>query len=254
MWSSIKTVQSPETLADAGRMGQQPGATFIGGGTYLVADSDKNTDTLVSLKKVVPSGITLEGKTLMIGGGTSLEALTHYKWPEKCAFISQAAKNSCPSKNIRNQRTVAGEVANFRQNSELVLLLHALNPSLEIFLNNQIAEQPLLEWDGEGILVNLVIDLAELHHIAFLRYAPIPSAPPFLCVAGATFSNHSRVLVGGNVSGMHAVDFETPTFGEEAQLLVMEHAEDALLADHFGSVEYKLTLLKTALRRLGEAL
>ena len=254
MWTSIKTIQIPDKLTDAWQAGQVPGAAFLGGGTYLAAIPDPAIHTLIALKKVVPLEISTDGEWLKIGGGVTLESLIRHSWPDSCAAISRAAKMSCPSRNIRNQRTVAGEVANFRQNSELVLLLHALNPTLEIFENGVLTDQPLLEWEGEGIIVNLKIDTESVQNIDFLRFAPIPSAVPFLCVAGARFSDHARILVGGNVSGMHAVEFETTSIGSEEQNLVMEHAEDALLADHFGSVDYKLNLLRTALGRLGETL
>lgn len=254
MWTSIKSIRIPENLTDAWQAGQASGTAFLGGGTYLAAVPDQTIHTLIALKKVVGTRIESNNGKMKIGGGTSLEALARYTWPVTCQAIVRAAKMSCSSRNIRHQRTVAGEVANFRQDSELVLLLHALNPTLEVFDNGRATEIPLLEWDGNGIIQNLIIDLELVQNIDFLRFAPIPSAVPFLCVTGARFLEHSRVLVGGNVSGMHAVEFESTTFGSDEQLLVMEHAEDALLADHFGSVDYKLNLLRTALRRLGETL
>ncbi len=253
MWSSIKIIHKPETWAEAWRLSQAAGTAVLSGGTYLAAERDPVLEALVSLKSLLATDIEIAGTTIRLGAGVTLQELVDFAWPEAFQPVAEAARASCSSKNIRNQRTLGGEIANFRFNSELVLLLQALNPRLQIVQNTE-TETSLREWAGAGIIQAVMLDLSVIKKMVCLRYAPIPSAVPFLGVAGVAYSDGYRIVVGGNVSGVKALTFHATNFRSEEQSLVMEQAENALLADHFGSRDYKRNLLQVALRRLGEAL
>lgn len=253
MWSSIEIVHKPTTLAEAWKLSQTPGTTVIGGGTYLAAERDPGITGLISLNAHVSHSITGDKSTLSIGAGVTVENLANFNWPSPSQPLADAARQSCPSVNIRNQRSIGGELGASRFNSELVVLLHALNPRLIIVQAQESAEY-LVEWNGDGIIREITLEIAPEMRMEYLRFAPIPSAAPFLCVAGVATGAGCRVVVGGNVNSLSVLEFDTSTLGIEQQELVLEHAEDTLLADHFGGVAYKRKLLVTALRRLGEAL
>lgn len=253
MWSSIETIHKPATLTEAWQLSQTPGTVFIGGGTYLAADRDPGVSSLIRLKQIIPDVINGRGDVIAIGAGVTLQKMVTFEWPQVFQPLAVAARQSCPSQNIRNQRSIAGELCQFRLDSELNLLLHALNPKL-VLTERHATTEMLLNWEGAGIIRALMIDLKHFKKLELLRFAPIPSAGPFLCVAGVQSDTGCRVVVGGNVNSLSVLEFDTQAFEAEQQSLVAEHAEDTLLADHFGGVDYKRKLLVTALQRLGEAL
>ncbi|MCF7800737.1 MAG: FAD binding domain-containing protein [Candidatus Marinimicrobia bacterium] len=253
MWSSIDTIHKPTSLTEAWELSQTPGTTVICGGTYLAAERDPAITGLIPLNAHLSHRITRGKSTLSIGAGVDVDNLVSFNWPSPFQPLAEAARQSCPSANIRNQRSIGGELGASRFNSELIILLHALNPQLKI-VQAQESTEYLVEWNGDGIIREMALEIAPEIRMEYLRFAPIPSAAPFLCVAGVTAGAGCRIVVGGNVNSLRVLEFDTNTLGVEQQGLVLEHAEDTLLADHFGGVAYKRKLLVTALRRLGKAL
>ncbi|MCF7798103.1 MAG: FAD binding domain-containing protein [Lentisphaeria bacterium] len=253
MWSSIETVYHPKSLTEAWEMSRTTGAVLIGGGTYLAAERDSEIIRLIPLKAHLQGEITLARDAVTLGAGVDLQTMVEYAWPEHFQALAEAARESCPSMNIRNQRTLGGELANSRFDSELVILLHALNPRLSV-VQAQESTEYLVEWSGDGIIRDVMLEIAPEMRLKYLRFAPIPSALPFLGVAGFSAADGCRIVVGGNVDSLSVLEFDTKDFGAKQQELVLEHAEDTLLPDHFGGVSYKRKLLMTALTRLEDAL
>ncbi len=240
MWSSITNIQFPETLAEAGDLAAQNNAVIFSGGTYLAAQRDPSIHTLVDINRLIAKKIDYSHGKLYCGAGATLQDLIDYFSKDDNHHLAAAARWSCASKNIRNQRTIGGEIARGRCNSEIVAAITALNAQLEMKENN--------------IITGLNIDLAGVNAIHLERFALLPSAPAFVIVAGVRGDVEIKIAIGGQarqltIQNVSKTEFDSQWIDKLCSLVVKNFDDD-----HVGPRAYKQAVIRTGLQRLREAL
>ncbi len=246
MWHSIKTIHHPRTLAEAEELLQQGGTCFAGG-AYLTAQRRPEVHTLVVVKELLPDKVHYADGRLVLGAGvtlqTWLEAVQQQQLPSVWA---QAIRYSCPSRNIRNQRTVGGEFHRQRPESELFMLTLACAASVLVWHQGQEREIPLTAWNRQGILLEVRLDW-EGEKLGLERFAVLESAPAMVITAGCGTSAEFQVAVGGRDV--------TPRWGTVRGTEVTYEGEPPVFADdHLGSGEYKKHLVQVGIERLRQRL
>jgi len=237
MWSSIKQIIKPERFSEALVLGQESGAAFFSGGTYLMATQTKTIHTLLDLNHLLSDQIEKRDKNLIVGAGSSLQKLLD----SDSEMLSAAIIASCPSKNIRNQRTLGGEIAQGRPDSDLLVYLHAAEANLQ--LNDAETWVPLSEWDGAGIISTVLIPATDTK---MERVSVLDSAPAFVIVGLHQTMEFITLAIGGKASKILYV--KTPIAPEEAKIRAfMETVESLFTQDHFGSPAYKRQLVSNLL-------
>ena len=249
MWTSIKHFEKPTSLEEAYALIVPGQKVLFSGGSYLTAEQSGDIDSLVAIRHLLDDHIRMNGSILTIGAGATLQSLVTYDWSSTPLKLAECALFSCPSRNIRNQRTLGGEIGYQRTNSELFTYLQAMHSILEIA-----APDPqtinLREWDGIGIITAVRIDLDKVERTFCRRFALIPSAPAIVIVAGVLREKGLDVAVGGaanSVSLASIADLQSP---DEAIKQTAASASKMFNADQHGSVEYKGQLIRTGLRRI----
>lgn len=244
MWYSISQIIEPESLEEAVTLHNGETSRFLAGGSYLVADADPGVKTLININSLLENTFEKEGESLIIGAGLSLQELIRYTSGDKTTRLADAAKLSCFSKNIRNQRTIGGEVAQNRGNSELNVYLHALKAKLNL-KSDQSRKVSIREARTEKeIITSLEIDTQTIEKTVIKRFAVLQSAPAFLILAAVRRGDSIVYSVGGNIPSPKVIVFTSRP--EETEL--NEFAKEVeLKADHMGSADYKLSLLQQSL-------
>ena len=109
MWSSIKNIDIPTSFKQANEYQSKSKSVLLGGGTYLVAEKNPKIQNLIDINNIVNKTIEITDDSIIIGAGATIQdminKLTDY------SLFTEAVKYSCFSKNIRNQRTIGGEIA-----------------------------------------------------------------------------------------------------------------------------------------------
>lgn len=254
MWYSLKTVLQPTTWEEAWKARSSPQCTFFAGGSYLVVERNPEITTLIDLNKLLNGTIDATYEKVHIGAGATLQdfvEVVHQVQPQ-CRLIT-AAMASCPSKNIRQQRTFGGEVARGRPDSEVLVFLHAVNAKLTVVTDGE-KTVSLREWDGEGIVKDMAYYPQRLDGIELERYAVIPSAPAMLIVAGVRRKDRFEFAVGGRVNRIAVYSAPVDRWGTEQAASLAEEAVRQFSSDHLGTRDYKRVLLQVALQRVGAAL
>ncbi len=101
------------------------GAVYLAGGTQVnraPLDSPR-PPAVIDIRNVVPSGISMEGTDLVIGAMTCLQDLAD---SELASPPLREAAGFIPTRNIRNQATVGGNIAAGRPDSYLLPVFIAL--------------------------------------------------------------------------------------------------------------------------------
>lgn len=244
MWYSISQIIEPESLEMAVSQHNGDSYRFLAGGSYLVAEADPEVKKLININPLLESTFEKMGENLIVGAGLSLQELIRNTSGDKTTRLADAAKLSCFSKNIRNQRTIGGEVAQDRGDSELNVYLHALKANLEV-ISDQLRTIRIGEArKKQEIIVSLTIDTPTIEKTVIKRFAVLQSAAAFLILAAVRRSDSIVFSVGGNLPRPKVISFNKRP--EESEL--KEFAKDVeLKADHFGSADYKLSLLEQSL-------
>lgn len=249
MWTTIKHFEKPASLEEAYALIVPREKVLFSGGSYLTAEQSGEIDTLIAIRHLLDNSITMNGSTLTIGAGVTLQDLARYDWSSYPLRLVECVRFSCPSRNIRNQRTIGGEIGHRRANSELFTYLHALNPILEIAAPDHLTIS-LREWDGTGIITAVRINLDKVERTFCQRFTLIPSAPAIVIVAGVLHEKGLDVAIGGaadSVSMATIADLQAP---DESIGQIAADASEIFSADQHGSVEYKEQLIRTGLRRI----
>ncbi|NQU27531.1 MAG: FAD binding domain-containing protein [Candidatus Marinimicrobia bacterium] len=236
MWSSIKNIQFPETLAEAGNLAAQKNAAIFSGGTYLAAQRDQSVLSLVDINKLVTKKIDYSHGKLYCGAGATLQDLIDFFSKDDKHHLAAAARWSCASKNIRNQRTIGGEIAQGRCNSEVVVGISALNAQLEM--------------KERRIITGLNIDLATVNTIHLERFAVLPSAPAFVIVVGVKRGVKIRIVIGGQARQLTMRDISEKEFDDQLIDNLSISAVDNFDDDHLGTRTYKQAVIRTGLQRV----
>jgi len=240
MWNSIEQILRPVDLAEALALGHGSGTAMLAGGSYLVATRDPAIHTLVDIHYLLDDERTTTEKGWSVGAGASLQSLCESPFPE----LNQALIASCPSKNIRNQRTLGGELAWGRQDSDLLVWLQASGTRLE--LNGTAPLVSLAGWDGTGIITRILIPE---NNTRLERVALLESAPAFVIVAVNQQPALIKLAVGGQVAQIKYFQIKTPP-EENAIRALMETIGSLFSDDYLGSRDYKLQLVSNLLPEL----
>ncbi len=249
MWSSIKNVDVPKTFSEAIEYQSKSKGVLFGGGTYLVAEKSTKINILVDINGIVDSSIESTDDTIVIGAGSSLQSiidsLTDFR------SLVESAKFSCFSKNIRNQRTLGGEIAQKRVQSELFTYLVALNPILEIRTPDK-ANIHLREWDGKGIINKIIINKIDLESSGMERFATLPSAPAFVIVAVMRRALELDFVISGKAKKVYGHTTKLADFSKDILKKIIRESVKYFKDDQYGSLEYKKSLIETGIQRAVE--
>ncbi len=248
MWSSIEKIVKPETLEEAYALSRKEGHALLGGGSYLLSQRPREVKTLIPIRDLLDTDAVDDGRHVHLGAGATLQTLID-RSEGPCGDWALAVLRSCPSKQIRNQRTLGGEIGQRRSNSELYVALYALDAQLEI-VKEKVETVPLRKWQGDGIVRTVVVPRVA---VALERLALLDSAPAFLIAAGVKEKRWVCTSIGGRVDGVTSVVLPHSMHADEIEKAAAEIG-GRLPADHYGSREYKQQVLGVLLKRLGERL
>lgn len=253
MWYSIKEILKPETWEEAWKLKNQ-GSAYFSGGSYLVAEQSSEIDTLIDLNGLFTQAISLDREEVSIGAGVTLQTFidtAKKRQPEN--LLIEASRQSCPSKNIRNQRTFGGEVGQNRPNSEVLVFLHSVNAKLTIMTNRE-ESVSIRDWDGQGIVTEIRYFPDQMEGIYLRRYALIPSAPAIVIVGANKTNGQLEFSIGGAAKRIQNFSAPSDKWNNQIAATLAVTAVKQFSGDHLGSVEYKCSLITTALKRAGGAL
>lgn len=240
MWSSIEQVIRPKDLTEAAILCRESNAAIFVGGSYLVSEKSPRIKTLIDVNHLLNSDIVSSNEGLLVGAACTLQQLLpHFQAPFATAIVS-----SCPSKNIRNQRTLGGELAEARVDSDLYILLLACQG--ELFLNGSDNSVKLCDWDGQGVITSVFIPAV---HPVYERVALLDSARPFVLVAALVTESGTSAVVGGSVKDIVCKQFSNHPEASEVRDFLAD-VGGSFREDHFGSIEYKQQLVSSLLYEL----
>ncbi len=252
MWTGIKDFQNPVTLAEAWQAARAPGATYIAGGTYLVAQRPPDISTLINIRPLLAAKISGDDQALELDAGVTLQELVA-DGTKELGELALAAGYSCASQNIRNQRTLGGEVARGRTDSDLLVLLHALGARLTLATPDD-AEGSLDSRDDGDLIGAIKVEREALAKATVERFALMPSARPFVVLAGTRRGDQLSLAAGGSTERITSAQLAIDRLDTQAVSEVAEALAEPFSADQYGSREYKQALIVTAIRRIGARL
>ncbi len=252
MWSAIIDFHNPATLVDAWQAAREKGSALIAGGTYLVAERPPGVHSLVNIRPFLPAGIVVEDNIVDLGAGVTLQQLAADE-TSRLGGLVRAAEESCASVNIRSQRTLGGEVAQGRNDSDLMVLLHALQARLTLVAPKP-AELALGEWADQGLIGALRIEREALANVATERFALLPSARPFVVLAGARHGGRLHLAAGGSANRISRAELGVADLEKGSLTTISMALVEPFNDDHYGSLEYKHALIETAVGRIRERL
>jgi len=240
MWSSIKEIIKPDNLSEASVLLQKKGSVLFAGGSYLVSQKDPQIHTLIDINHLINDTIEMRGENLHIHTGCTLQEIVN----SNDERLNSAILASCPSKNIRNQRTIGGEIANFRTDSDLLIFL--FTAGTQLVLSQSESPIQLSKWDGEGIILEVVIPK---HEVKMERVALLDSAPAFVIVGLNNLNGNRTACVGGKTSSI--THYHTMIQPSEAGVRkFMDEVEASFNDDHLGSSIYKRKLVGTLIQEM----
>jgi putative selenate reductase FAD-binding subunit len=251
MWTSIKDIIIPKDFTEAIEANLEPNTTYFSGGTYLVAEKNKTINTLIDINELIDDKISVDDNSISIGAGAKVQDIVNNS--QHLSKLALSAKQSIFSKNIRNQRTLGGEIAQKNIRSDLFVYLITLNPILEI-MNPKIQQIKLREWDGIGIINRIIINKIDLNSSGFERFAILPSAPAFLMVAVARKAMEIDFVISGKIHKIYGHTMSLENFSKHNVKKMINKSAQYFKEDQYGSVEYKKALITTGIQRAVEQL
>jgi CO/xanthine dehydrogenase FAD-binding subunit len=243
-WVAIEKFERPDTLAEAAKLWQDPGAEYFSGGSRLAAHRPAGVTSLISISHLIGGKVNVSEDTLTIPAGSSLQDLIDALKNTTAESLATATQASCSSRNLRNQRTLGGELTDGCFDSDLKIALSALNPTLTVF-DDQDESISYSDWNGNGIIQQIQIPIVQLKSLRTERFSLLPASPAFLILASCQSNNGYQIAVGG------AMDQIVVATSETSLDSFIDTAAAGFKQDHFGSQEYKKQLLIIALKRLG---
>ncbi|MCJ7802368.1 MAG: FAD binding domain-containing protein [Candidatus Marinimicrobia bacterium] len=249
MWPSIKNVDIPKTFSQAIEFQSKSKGTLFGGGTYLVSEKSSKINNLVDINWIVDKSIEIKDNSIIIGAGSSIQNIIDSLNEHKS--LTESAKYSCSSKNIRNQRTIGVEIAQKRVQSELFTYLVAINPILEIRTPEK-ENVHLREWDGQGIINKIIINKIDLKSSGFERFATLQSAPAFVIVAVVRRALELDFVISGKTTKVYGQTIKLADFSKNALKSIISQSVLFFENDQYGSLEYKKSLIETGIQRAVE--
>lgn len=249
MWSSIKNVDVPNSFIEAIEYQSKSKSVLFGGGTYLVAEKSTIINNIVDISGIINKTIEVTDDSIAIGAGSSLQniidELTDYK------SLVESSKYSCFSKNIRNQRTIGGEIAQKRVQSELFTYLVAINPVIEIRTPEK-KNIHLRKWNEKGIINKIKINKIDLDSSGIERFATLPSAPAFVIVAVVRRALELDFVISGKAKKVYGHTIKLADFSKDILKKIINDSVEYFKEDQYGSLEYKKSLIETGIQRAVE--
>jgi CO/xanthine dehydrogenase FAD-binding subunit len=249
MWSSIKNIDIPKTYSQAIEFQSKSKGTLFGGGTYLVSDSSTKINNLIDINSIVDNAIVITEDSIVIGAGATIQSMVNKL--SDFPLLVEAVKYSCFSKNIRNQRTIGGEIARKRVQSEFFTYLVAINPIIEIRTPDK-KNIHLREWDGNGIINKIIINKIDLESSGFERFATLPSAPAFVIVAVVRRALELDFVISGKAKKVYGHTIKLADFSKDILKKIINESVEYFIDDQYGSLEYKKSLIETGIQRAVE--
>ncbi len=246
MWTTLEKIYHPRKADAALRLLEQSGTRILGGGTYLLAERDPTIHALVDLSQILSDTVRREGGDLVCGAGATLTDLLEQK-PENP--FGRAVAGSCPSPQIRNQRTLGGEIARNRPDSDLLVLLHVVDTRIQLLQGKTVT---LGEWDGSGVIESVLIPNSMLDRAGLVHLSLLPSAPAYLLLAVIPTPEGLQIALGGQMSRI-----VKGTLARDGSVAEVKWTMDldAVILDHVsGSTDYRKQVLNSHLTRLREDL
>jgi CO/xanthine dehydrogenase FAD-binding subunit len=237
MWSSIEQILKPENLTEAAILASKGGTAIFGGGSYLNSQRDPMIRTLIDINHLLDSVVQPQKTGLLVGASCTLQQLI----PHVQDVFASAIRSSCPSKNIRNQRTLGGELAEARVDSDLYVLL--MVSGVTVHLNGSDNGVVLQDWDGRGIITQIFLPA---NTPAYERVALLDSAPAYVLVAAMVSEGGTSVVIGGKVKTLVTQSFSNNPDAVQVRDFLTKVAS-VFQNDHFGSIEYKQQLVSSLL-------
>lgn len=248
-WTSIRDVTRPSSLEEAARAIETPGVALLAGGSYLLAERPRGIHTLVDLGPLLDTRAVVGKHDLQLGAGITLQEMVDVL-PDEASVLAEAATLSPASRNVRNRRTLGGEIARRRADSDLVVALAALNPLLEVIAGRPYTV-PFAEWEGNGIVARVRIDRERTTWLRHERVSLLPTSPAFVLVAAVLGHEDGRVAVGGRVEEIRT--FDVASLDVATRQRIAHEGALAYSDDHTGSRNYKETLIDGIIERWGNA-
>lgn len=251
MWASIENIVVPVSLEEAYTLIVPGRKVLFSGGTYLVAEKASQVDTLIDIRHLLDGDISEADSILHIGAAATLQDIMGAVESGKVGELARCARWSCPSKNIRNQRTIGGEVGRRRVDSELVAGLYALNATLHTVADST-GMVPIRDWDGDGIVTGIDIPMADIGDIVVQRFALLPSAPAFAIVIGMQRAQRLDIAIGGRARQLSTWTIPPAEYSDEKIAEIASAAAEQFESDQYGSAAYKEAVIQAGLRRVME--
>ncbi|HDY75513.1 MAG TPA: hypothetical protein ENH49_03210 [Candidatus Marinimicrobia bacterium] len=254
MWYSIKSIITPKNLEEAFSLQQQNGATLFAGGSYLLAEKNPSIRTLIDINTLIDNSVTTNHEVVTIQAGATLQTFIESVKPinPDCRLIN-GAKASCPSKHIRNQRTFGGEAGQARPNSDALVFLHAVDAEITVYTDFEL-KISIRDWDGNGIVTRITYYPNQIDSIELQRFSVIESAPAVVIVGGIKRNGQLEFSVGGTANTIQTFKVMTDNWKENSISEIAKNAVRQFIPDHFGSLNYKESLIATAVKRVGGTL
>jgi CO/xanthine dehydrogenase FAD-binding subunit len=249
MWSSIKNIDIPKTYSQAIEFQSKSKGTLFGGGTYLTSVKSTKINNLIDINIIVDNSIKINNDSIIIGAGSSIQSMVNKL--SDFPLLVDAVKYSCFSKNIRNQRTIGGEIAQKRVYSELFTYLVAINPIIEIRTPDK-KNIHLREWDGNGIINKIIIHKIDLESSGFERFATLPSAPACVIVAVVRRALELDFVISGKAKKVYGHTIKLADFSKDILKKIINESVKYFIDDQYGSLEYKKSLIETGIQRAVE--
>ncbi len=155
---------------------QNPKAAWLAGGTQLNMALCKSLSSkvFIDLREVVPSGIELQQNGLFIGANTTLQDIADST--EVPGALAEAA-GFIPTRSVRNQATIGGNIGAARPASCIIPVLLALDAVLLTVKEGEIPLKNFLEKDADSRAAQLILQIR------------LPVNPP-VCVAVKESRSH----------------------------------------------------------------
>jgi carbon-monoxide dehydrogenase medium subunit len=261
----VEDYQRPATLAEALTALQNPAAAVLAGGTHLLTGAS-DARVLVDISKLGLGYVKQDGGSLRIGAMTTLQEISSNS--ATTGILAHAAKATTVSRQLRNAKTIGGELVSVLPESLLSIVLLALDARLKIVELEPLGKEVVLTLDqfykGKravgGIISEIEISTAPANSV-LERLSIIESSIPIMSIAVALkfdgrVCNHARVAVGSGVAVPHRVLFaEGHLLGRAIDESAIDEAADIVfqqikcVTDTRGSAEYRRAIGKVLTKR-----
>ena len=249
MWSSITDILIPNSFEEALKYQEEVNSKLFGGGTYLVSAKDNKIHKLIDINNLTDNTIEIIDHEIIFGAGVTVQKIVD--GDNELQRLSLIAKQSQFSKNIRNQRTLGGEIVQKSIQSDLFTYLVAINPRLEI-MNPTLQFVKMREWNGQGIINKILINKMDVLSSGFERFSVIPSAPAFVMVAVVRRALELDFVVSGKTEKIFGHTMPLADFGKNTLKSIINESVKYFTDDQYGTIEYKKSLIATGIQRAVE--